>query len=49
VPAVVRQAEQSKSKESSVCSIHDEGLLELPIKSLAYKCLAALKLTAISY
>jgi hypothetical protein len=25
-----------KAKESSVCSIHDEGLPELPIKSLTY-------------
>ncbi len=27
-------AEQSKSKESSVCSIHNEGLPEHPIKTL---------------
>jgi hypothetical protein len=26
-------AGQSKTKESSVCSIHDEGLLEHPIKN----------------
>ena len=32
-----RSAGRLKSKESSVCSIHDEGLPERPIKSLKNK------------